>query len=142
MDRNRNQVEAPQPTPTSEPTEMQPTRLDRILASEEPLVPSSGFLAAVMERVQEEAGAPPPIPFPWKRALPGFVLVAGVFGWGGVELVRLGLPALKQTTLATPHLPPGLVIPFEQAGWVALALALSLASWLLARRLAGRSGLL
>ncbi len=136
MDRNKHQIEAPQPT------EMQPTRVDRILSSEEAFVPSSGFLAAVMDRVEQEAAAPPPIPFPWKRALPGFVLIAAVFGWLAVDLVRLGIPALKQTTLPTPHLPPGLVIPFEQVGWVALALALSLLSWLLARRLAGRSGLL
>jgi len=35
-----------------------------------------GFLASVMDRVREEAAAPPPIPFPWKRALPGMALVA------------------------------------------------------------------
>ncbi|MDR3774049.1 MAG: hypothetical protein P4L26_11910, partial [Terracidiphilus sp.] len=60
MDRNKHQIEAPQPT------EMQPTRVDRILSSEEAFVPSSGFLAAVMDRVEQEAAAPPPIPFPWK----------------------------------------------------------------------------
>jgi hypothetical protein len=32
--------------------------------------------------------------------------------------------------------------PVEQAGWVALALGISLLSWLLSRRLAGRGGLL
>ena len=46
-------------------------RIDAILGTEDELVPSSGFLAAVMERVQAETAAPPPIPFPWKRALPG-----------------------------------------------------------------------
>ena len=111
------------------------TGLDAMLASEDEITPSSGFLSAVMERVQEEASAPPPIPFPWKRALPGVALVAGVFGWMGVELVRAGIPA-------TVQIPPGLVQPLEQAGWVALALAVSLASWLLARRLAGRAELL
>jgi hypothetical protein len=30
----------------------------------------------------------------------------------------------------------------EQAGWVAMALGVSLLSWLLSRRLAGRGGLL
>jgi hypothetical protein len=54
------------------------TGLDAMLALEEEITPSSGFLSAVMERVQEEASAPPPIPFPWKRAVPGIVLVAGV----------------------------------------------------------------
>lgn len=118
------------------------TGVDEILSSEEALVPSSGFLASVMERVQEAASAPPSIPFPWRRALPGFALIAGVFGWMGVDLVRAGVPVMKQGLPATLQVPPGLVQPMEQAGWVALALGLSLASWLLARRLAGRSGLL
>lgn len=116
--------------------------LDCVLASEDELIPSSGFLSAVMENVQEEARALPPIPFPWKRAVPGMVLAAGVFGWGAVELVRLGIPAMQQISLPAPHLPVTLDRPMEQAGWVALALAVSLASWLLTRRLAGRSGLL
>ena len=46
---------------------MTPEDLDRILASEEPLVPSSGFAAAVMEQVHAAASAPPPLPFPWRR---------------------------------------------------------------------------
>ena len=111
--------------------------IDRILAAEEELVPSSGFLAATMERVREEAAAPPPIPFPWKRAVPGIVLAAGVFGWGAVELARLGLPAAGGISLALPHLPAAAVRPLESAGWAALALAVSLASWILSRRLAG-----
>jgi hypothetical protein len=122
-------------------------RIDEILASETELAPSSGFLPSVMERVNEEASAPPPIPFPWKRALPGFVLAAGVFGWGGVELVRAVSAAMRGNLLAIPHsslnmLQPSLLQPMEQAGWVALALGTTLASWLLARRLTGRSGLL
>ena len=56
-------------------------RIDEILGTEPELVPSSGFAASVMERVREEAAAPPPIPFPWKRAVPGMVVAAGVFGW-------------------------------------------------------------
>ena len=123
------------------------SRIDEILATEAALVPSSGFLAAVMERVQEEAAAPAPIPFPWKRAAPGMVLAAGVFGWGAVELVRLGVPAMKGISirgisLAAPQLLSTAAAPVQQAGWVALALGASLASWLLARRLAGGRGLL
>jgi hypothetical protein len=119
--------------------------INRILASEDEIVPSSGFLAGVMESLREEASTPPPIPFPWKRAIPGMVLACGVFGWGAVELARLAGPAFKGMSLATPNLPHlsgALQQPLEQAGWVALALGISLASWLLSRRLAGRSGLL
>ena len=46
--------------------------LERIL-SEEEILPSSGFTASVMDAVCREAAAPPSIPFPWKRALPGLV---------------------------------------------------------------------
>jgi hypothetical protein len=116
--------------------------LDEILTAEEELVPSSGFLASVMERVKEEAAAPPPIPFPWKRALPGILLAATVLGWSGYELLRLMPSALSTISLPAPHLPAAFVQPLEQAGWVAGALAASLLSWLLSRRLAGRSGLL
>lgn len=95
-----------------------------------------------MERVQEEATAPPPIPFPWVRAVPGMILAAGVLGWGAFELVRYGLPAFGTIALTPPHLSAALVGPVESAGWVALALGASLLSWLLSRCLAGRSGLL
>jgi hypothetical protein len=47
--------------------------LDCILSDEQEILPSSGFAASVMESVRQEASAPPPIPFPWKRALPGLV---------------------------------------------------------------------
>ncbi len=116
--------------------------IDRILATEEELAPSSGFLASVMERVQEEAAAPPPIPFPWFRALPGILLAAGVLGWGGYELARLTLTAVTGMTLAPPTLSAALIQPLEEAGWVAGSLAASLLCWMLSRRLAGRSGLL
>ena len=58
-------------------------KLDRILTAEEELVPSSGFVASVMERVREEAAAPEPIPFPWKRVVPAQWLqsVGGVVWW-------------------------------------------------------------
>jgi len=127
--------------PTGQPA-LDSSRIDRILASEEELVPSSGFLASVMDRVEQEAAAPPPIPFPWKRAIPGILLAGGVFGWGAVALVRAGLPAVPVVPLTLPQLSTALRLPLEQAGWTALALAASLFSWLLSRRLAGRSGLL
>ena len=50
--------------------------IDRILSRSDEILPSSGFAVSVMDAVRSEASAPPPIPFPWKRALPG--VVAGV----------------------------------------------------------------
>ena len=45
--------------------------LHRILSQERQVIPSRGFVIAVMDSVRREAAAPPPIPFPWKRAWPG-----------------------------------------------------------------------
>jgi hypothetical protein len=113
-------------------------RIDDILTAEETLAPSSGFIASVMERVREEAAAPPPIPFPWKRAVPGFVLAAGVLGWGAVEFVRFTGPAIA--TIKLPQVQVVIVAssrPVQQAGWVLAALAVSLVSWMVSRRVAG-----
>lgn len=119
---------------------MEREKLDRILADEEELVPSSGFLAAVMERVESEDAAPAPIPFPWKRALPGFVVGAGVMGWAAVEMAGQ-VHLTGGLALPMVHLPAAVVQGMEQAGWVALALGLAWAGWMLARRMAGRASL-
>ncbi len=108
--------------------------LDRILGDEDELVPSSGFLASVMERVEEEAVAPPPIPFPWKRALPGFIVAAAVLLWAAVEM---GRAVISAGGLVLPKVNVGAVTiapAWQQAGWVVLALALAWAGWKLARR--------
>ena len=114
--------------------------IENILANEEELVPSSGFLGAVMQRVEEEAAVPPPIPFPWKRAVPGIVLALAVLVWGVVTMVRYALEAGGGFTFALPrvNLAAPVARPVEQAGWVVGALAVSAVSWLLSRRLAGR----
>jgi hypothetical protein len=70
------------------------------------------------------------------------ILTAGVLGWGAVELIRSGLPALREVSLTPPQLSATVMRPLEEVGWIALALGLSLLSWLLSRRLAGRTGLL
>jgi hypothetical protein len=116
--------------------------LDSILATEDDIAPSSGFLAAVMERVEDQARMPAPIPFPWKRALPGFVLACVVFGWVGMKVVQWAVSAMRSASFAAPHVPIAMALPLQQARWVALALLVSLASWLLARRLAGRPDVL
>ncbi len=126
--------------------------IDHILAGEEELLPSSGFVSAVMERVRQEAALPAPIPFPWKRAIPLLLLACGGIVWSTVEVVRIGLPGLGLTalgqsaqswlTISLPPLSTVQVRSLEQAGWVAMALGISLLSVLLSRRLAGRGGLL
>ncbi len=55
--------------------------LDRLLSHEPEIVPSSGFTASVMKAVRVQAQAPPPIPFPWKRALPGIAAAVLSLAW-------------------------------------------------------------
>ncbi|MGD0547567.1 MAG: hypothetical protein ABR991_07025 [Terracidiphilus sp.] len=129
------------------PAKITDSEMDTILAGEEPLIPSSGFLVSVMNSVQQEAAAPDPLPFPWIRVLPGVLAITGIIGWSGFELIHLGpqtlgLTAQNSFTLAPSQIPAALLAPVESVGWVALALGISLLSWLLARRLAGRGGLL
>jgi hypothetical protein len=117
--------------------------LDRILSREEEILPSSGFAASVMDAVRREAAAPPPIPFPWRRALPLFaaagvalVLVAVVVVVGIAQLGREGagsLSAGEWLPRLLPFVNPALT---SAAGWVLLALALSFASVALSLRLA------
>lgn len=102
---------------------MTPDDLDRILASEEPLVPSSGFAAATMERVRESASEPPPVPFPWRRFVLGLLATLALSGLCGWIAVRLhAVEALEtafgnaSTALANLHLS----LPLAGAG-VALA---------------------
>ena len=119
--------------------------LDRVLSAEEELAPSSGFVSAVMERVREEAVAPKPIPFPWKRLVPGALAAVGGLVWIGVEAARHGLsrmPDLGSPVELLPHVPQQMTGTLEDAGWVAAALGVSLLSWLLARRMIGSRGLL
>jgi len=119
--------------------------LDQILRAEGELAPSSGFVSAVMERVREEATAPKPIPFPWKRVMPGAVLAVGGVAWIGVQVARQGftrMPDLGSPVALWTHVPKQMTGTLESAGWMAAALGVSLLSWLLGRRMAGRSGLL
>jgi hypothetical protein len=116
--------------------------IDSILAADDRLVPSSGFLSSVMERVRDEAIAPKPIPFPWKRALPGMVLAAGTIGCLVYEFIRTAFAGDWQIRFVAPRLPAAELSLLTPAFWVALALVVSLASWAFSRHLLRRSSLL
>ncbi|HEY1808791.1 MAG TPA: hypothetical protein VGG42_09525 [Acidobacteriaceae bacterium] len=71
----------------------------RALASEhDHLLPSSGFAASVMAAIAHETSAPAPIPFPWKRAVPGIVAI-------GAALALL-IAVLVSMVLSAPAAPP------------------------------------
>lgn len=114
--------------------------IERAMAGDEDLVPSSGFSAAVMDLVRREAAAPPPIPFPWRSlvlpiAAPGAVAV--VMMWSGLArtLVTPVADAAAKAIARTASSPLDLR-DWTGALWTAGALALSYVSWKVAARLA------
>jgi len=66
---------------------MRHDEIERALRAEPLVEPSTGFAASVMAAVRAEATAPPPLAFPWRRALPamavaGLCLVATAIAFG------------------------------------------------------------
>jgi hypothetical protein len=117
--------------------------IDRILSRDEEILPSSGFAASVMDAVRREAAVLPPIPFPWRRALPLFAAAVVALVLVVVVLV-MGIPQLGREGASSPSAGEWMptLLPFvnaaaiSAAGWVLLALALSFASVALSLRLA------
>jgi hypothetical protein len=65
--------------------------IERILANGDTIAPSAGFLTSVMEAVEREAAALPPLAFPWSRALPGLLAAIAAFAvaiWHGIGSLR------------------------------------------------------
>jgi hypothetical protein len=117
--------------------------LDRMLSQSDDIQPSSGFAVSVMDAVRAEAAAPPPIPFPWTRALP--VLLAAAVALIAVAVA--GIAALEQTSRQA--LPPELatslwsaLAPYARStvgtdvAWMAAALLAAFVSVKLSMRLA------
>jgi hypothetical protein len=68
---------------------MSDSEIDRTLSQRDEILPSSGFVLSVMDAVRQEAAAPAPIPFPWKRALPFVVLGAAALALMVVAVVGM-----------------------------------------------------
>jgi hypothetical protein len=108
--------------------------LDRILSPNDGIVPSAGFVSAVMGSVHREASTPPPIPFPWKRALPGLITAI-------ITIVSLivGLSAVLTTSdagVTTAFSALGEASRRLGVGWILLALLITWATVKLSMRLA------
>lgn len=132
-------------------TNLSDDALDRLIdehltGGSEQLEPSSGFVLSVMESIEAQAAEPPPIAFPWRRALPGLfallcclvVLVAALLrvsagsAFGGTAL---GLDGQFVSSLR--HI----VTAGEMTlSWIAVAAFLSIAAVAASFRLTGRSG--
>jgi hypothetical protein len=112
--------------------------LDRILSKDQEINPSSGFVSSVMNAVNREAATPPPIPFPWKRALPGLcatgVALVSVFAIGVILFMRgTAIQTLPSSLLSTF----AFILEVSRTvgvSWVVLALILSFASVKLSMR--------
>jgi len=123
---------------------MSDTEMDRILFRQDEILPSSGFAASVMEAVRREAAAPPPIPFPWKRALPFLVVatlvLAAVVVAGVAVIVQISREPSSQgatvSSLLTSLMPMWQGTSGATLGWISLALLTALASVKFAMRLA------
>jgi hypothetical protein len=60
---------------------MNRAEIDRILDEADKIRPSSGFEMSVMDAVRQEAHRPPPLEFPWQRALPGIIALLVALVW-------------------------------------------------------------
>ena len=75
--------------------------LERVLASEEELLPMTGFADRVMRAVKEEATATRPMPFPWARFLPGLLINLGLLVGATVwTILSLDDPSLARPVAA------------------------------------------
>ena len=123
---------------------MNQERMDEILGTEAELLPSSGFLATVMDRVRQEAVTPRPIPFPWIRALPGILLFVAVAGWAAYLFAGFAVQGVQHISASSLTANGRVYLSGLDQGsrglvLAGVALAVSLVSWLLSSRLASRS---
>lgn len=123
-------------------TENDEHELDRMLSRDDEILPSSGFALSVMDAVRREAAAPPPIPFPWKRALPGLVAAGVVLSLVLVAVVAAIMQAARviapQPSASVPSVMPALFNGSMESAviWIGLALLTALVSVKLSMRLA------
>jgi hypothetical protein len=113
--------------------------LDAALGAEhDGILPSSGFADAVMFAVQSEA--PAPIPFPWKRAIPGMIAAAGALALVVALLVRVASAGRATAaagnfgSLRTELAPLLHRAASPDAVWVVVSLAIPLVCLLVMRR--------
>ena len=117
--------------------------IDHMLSSEDEILPSSGFAVAVMDAIQREAATPPPIPFPWKRALPGMIVAGLVLVLALAAFIAVIVYLPMTSTIPQVSTPPsslgqlGLHGGIESATkWTVLALLLAFVSVKLSMSLA------
>lgn len=118
--------------------------LDAALAADhEAILPSSGFTGSVMSALLQEAAAPAPIPFPWKRAVPGLIAALGILALMVIVVVRAiasAAHAASTPAAASSAWPVDMASILHgstsaDALWILFALSIPAACLLLCRRL-------
>ena len=112
--------------------------LDRILSVDADVVPSSGFARSVMDAVRRDATTPPPIAFPWMRALPlicaAVVAVILVVANGVLLAGDTARPPVPDAWMAAAAAIASALARID-VQWLAFALMATIASVALAQRL-------
>jgi len=99
--------------------------IERILGSEEIVEPSPAFSRQVMASIHREAALPAPIPFPWRRLLPGVAICGALLAVAAVAILRAPIaPFLPALPATGPALGPTVVA-------LASTAAILAATWLL-----------
>ena len=110
---------------------MKQDQIERSFSEEAGIVPSSGFVSGVMAAVLREASAPPPIAFPWKRALPGLVAGACAFVAMLIAVVRNAGHVSAAGRIQDGVLPmvarASEIAKMYGVGWIVLTIAVTLA---------------
>jgi hypothetical protein len=119
---------------------------EHLAGNSEQLAPSSGFAVSVMESIETQAAEPPPIAFPWLRALPGLfallcclvVLVVALLRMSaGSSFAGTALDSSGQFANSMSHIMTAGEMTFS---WIAVAALLSITAVAASFRLTGRRG--
>jgi hypothetical protein len=136
-------VKTRRPNPEFIPAPLTDADIARALSSQrDTLLPSSGFAASVMAAIAHDASAPAPIPFPWKRALPGFAAIAVALALLIAALVSMVLSAPAAAPVQAGAIDNAAVLPFLHSTqgtsvvlWTAVSVGACVVSLVYFRRL-------
>ena len=107
---------------------MRPDDIHRILAGEYSIAPSPTFAASVMRAIEQETRTLPPLAFPWRRALPGWLALLACLVAGGIGIARdVAWVQALETSVATLSTKTSAL----QLEWIALSMLVTAASLVL-----------
>jgi hypothetical protein len=101
---------------------MRHDELNRWLAEDEEIVPSSGFATSVMDAVRIDAADRRALPFPWRRMLPGLAALAVAMLAALSSVIVWGANAASEFA-ARPALQWAPLLARPDVGWIVAALA-------------------